>query len=170
MASRDRTGLLHARLGLRSGLLVVLVVMLSCGIVAMHSLGAGHLGMGQALGHDRGPTMSAHPVADVEPNASTLDHEFGTVTTASVSHGALGCLRCAAGASPGPDQAGGHDGMAMCLAVLSLLVWVVLRRQRRPFRMVRALGGDRPRAFAGLMRGPPSCGTPSLSELCICRT
>ncbi len=170
MASRQGNGLPHARPELRSGLLAVLVVLLSCGVVAMHSLGAGHLGMGHTPGHDPGPSMSAHPVDDMEPNANTTNHEFVGVAASSVSHDALGCPQCVAGAAPGPDQTGGHGGVAMCLAVLSLLVWVVLRRQRQPFRMVRTLGGAGPRAFTGLLRGPPSCRTPSLSKLCICRT
>lgn len=170
MAGRGRNGLRHARPGLRSGLLAVLVILLSCGVVAMHSLGAGHPGMGHALGHDAGPAMSAHPVDDMEPNADSTNHELVGVPAASLNHDVLGCSQCVVSAAPGPDQRGGHAGLAMCLAVLSLLVWVVLRRQRQPFRMVRSLGYAGRRAFSGLVRGPPSFRTPSLSELCICRT
>ncbi len=170
MASSEGNGLPHARTGLRSGLLAVLVVLLSCGVVAMHSLGAGHLGMMHPLGHDPGPTMSAHPVDDMEPNANPTSREFVGVPAASVNHDGLGCPQCVVGAAPGPDQTGDHGGLAMCLAVLSLLVWVVLRRQRRPVRTMRRLGHAGRRAFSGLVWGPPGSRTPSLSELCICRT
>lgn len=166
MARGEGTELWHARPGLRNGLLAVLIVLLSCGIIVMHSLGAGHPGMG----HDLGPTISAHPAGEVVPNASRKGLEFGGVPDASVNHDALACPQCVMGAAPRPDQTGGHGGLAMCLAVLSLLVWVVLRRQRRPFRMVRTLGDASSRAIAGLVRGPPRRRTPSLSELCICRT
>ncbi|MDQ2826590.1 MAG: hypothetical protein M3Y04_06495, partial [Actinomycetota bacterium] len=126
MASRERNGLLHARPGLRSGLLVVLVALLSCGVVVMHSLGAGHSGMGQTPGHDLGPTMSAQPVADMTSNANLEDHESGPAPAASMSYAVQGCETCAVEAAYGSDQTTDHGGMAMCLAVLSLLVWVVL--------------------------------------------
>ncbi len=158
--------------------MLVLVVFLSCGVVAMHGLGAGH-----SLGHVPSLTMAAGvsheglaTVGEGRPDQAathsvsvfaaagklTADHQI-------VSRDAGGCPQCAANAPPLHDQTGGHDGLAMCLAVLYLLVWLVLR-QRRISRIVSRFGKAGRRAFAGLVRGPPSRRTPSLSELCICRT
>ncbi|MEO6998286.1 MAG: hypothetical protein ABI112_09405 [Terracoccus sp.] len=185
MTGTERDQSLRSLPGRRSWPLLVLVVLLSCGVIAMHSLGAGHIGLGHFLGHDPGPAMAAGqpaegraPESAVGPSrAGTAAHAVpgstaGTLTTDHqiVTRSEWGCQECAVNAAPPLEQTGGHGGLAMCLAVLSLLVWVVLRRQRRPFRMVRTLGGAGRRAFTGLLRGPPSCRTPSLSKLCICRT
>lgn len=184
MTGTERDHSLRSRPGRRSWPLLVLVVLVSCGVIAMHSLGLGHLGSGHSLGQDPGSTMTAgHPHEGGAPESAVGSSRAGAVAHAVwgsaagklttdlqiVTRSEGGCQECAADAAPPLDQSGGH-GLTMCLAVVSLLVWVVLRTQRRPFRMVRTLGGAGPRAFTGLIRGPPSCRTPSLSELCICRT
>ncbi len=169
----------RARPGRRSWQLLALVLLLSCGVVAMHSLGAGH-----SLGHVPGPTMVAGishevlaAVGEARPDQAATAHAVsgliaaGTLTADHqvVDLEAWGCPQCAGNAAPLHEMTGGHDGLAMCLAVLCLLVWV-LRRSRRISGILYRFGGAGRRAFTGLVRGPPSCRAPSLSELCICRT
>ncbi len=166
-------------LGRRSWQLLVLVVLLSCGVVAMHGLGEG-----RSLGSVHGPTLAAGvsheglaAADETRPGRAAGGHAvvvFTAVGKLTADHqivdgAASGCPQCAGGAAPLGEQTGGHDGMAMCLAVLYLLVWVVLS-QCRISRIVSRCGGAGRRAFLGLVRGPPSRRAPSLSELCICRT
>lgn len=171
MTSAEGSRIPRARVSLRGWLLVGLVALVSCAVIAMHSLGAGHLGTGPAISHDSGSTASAGPVVEgVTPTGGTTDCDPGPAHAASVAHHAQVCQQCAVTAAPDPDHSGGHAGLSMCLAVLSLLVWVALRSRRQALRTVHALARASRFPFTELVRGPPRRRAPSLSELCICRT
>lgn len=154
----------------RNWVLVMLVALMACGVIAMHALGAGHLGAGAALGHGLGPAMSAGPSeAGRAPRASPAAHEVGPRPAPSVTYDAPGGQHGVESAALLPGQTGAHGGLSMCLAVLSLLAWVVLHRRCRSFRMMGTLTRAGQQAFTGLVRGPPRRHAPLLSELCICR-
>lgn len=117
-----------------------------------------------AFSADLGPTMSAGHSVEATVLAS------GPAGAASVSYAGQEWEPSAVEAAHGPERTGGHSGLAMCLAVLSLLVFVVLRWRGRAVRTVPMLTRTLAAALAYLVRGPPPLRTPSLSELCICRT
>lgn len=171
MTSREGQGPLRPEPLLRGALLALLVLLLSCGVVAMHSLGSGHLAGIHTLSADLGPTMSAaHTVEPAAPNGGTIDRASGSAPATSPTYDGQRCEPCGVEAAHSPDTTDGHSGLAMCLAVLSLLAWAVLRWRGRPFRTVPTLTRTSARAFTKLVRGPPRLRAPSLSELCICRT
>lgn len=171
MTGREGQGSLRPVPRLQGGLLALLVVLLSCGVVAMHSLGSGHLAGMHTLSTDLGTTLSAsHPVDATAPTGRTTGRASGLAPETSVTYDGQGCDPCAVGAAHGPAQPGDHSGLAMCLAVLSLLVVVVLRWRGRAVRTGPTLTRTSARAFTQLVRGPPRLRAPSLSELCICRT
>lgn len=177
--------------GVHRWLLGMVTLALAIGVVVMHSLGIGH--HGPALGH-HGVASAQHDPASARPDSAIAQHATdhddvfttpgGAVASGhSAGHGVaaqdLGRVASpehvvAAAVGDGPVLAVpevGHGSMAVCLAVLPLLL--LLRRLGDRAWFARAQSSAR-RHRHGLQASwlilPPGRAGPSLSELCILRT
>ncbi|WP_404391403.1 hypothetical protein [Humibacillus xanthopallidus] len=178
--------------GVHRWLLGMVTLALAIGVVVMHSLGVGH--HGPTLGH-HDSAVSQHAVAQDTVAQDTVAHDAiaqdGVATMQaeavtsghSAGHGAAAHDLdrvatpepvMAAAVGSGPDIAStevGHGSMAVCLAVLPLLL--LLHRLGDRAWFARAQSSAR-RHRHGLQTSwlslPPGRASPSLSELCILRT
>lgn len=120
------------------------VLLVAVAVVAMHSLGAGH-----------GPPMAGHPAAGGS-HVAAPSHPTGDCTP--------GCLT--------PDESGtGHLMGAMCLAVLSsLLALVLLTARRSRASRVPTDASRTSRRVIAPSRAPPRRLALDLSQVCVLRT
>lgn len=171
------------------------VFLVAVGVVAMHSLGAGHRVTAGALssaagGHSTHPapvavgavsslsdpshrsspavaTSSMLMPMTAMTTSTTTTVATPTPTTAGPAAGCAGCDQVS-----GPAEAVGHGLMAACLAVLPVFLVLLRPRWRGWFASARRLG-SRPRQAGhatswSLAALDPR--RPSLAELCVLRT
>ena len=151
-------------------LTVVAAMMLVAGVIAMHSLMAGHMPMARP-----GSTSAAMPQHSMvmtahAPASGPTPIQRVAAGPAMVALGALAALS-ATGLTAQPSTTS-HGMVAMCLAVLPALVLLLalalLRRCRR--QIMTPPGVVMIRQPVAIRGSPPRRTTPSLSQLCILRT
>lgn len=173
-----------ARPALRARVLALVVQLLTIGVIAMHSLGTTHqMPMPMPI-----PTVVPAAVlaaADITPAhawdaPSSSPHPSGLmgmppswVTDAVVDSStsiALSTPHTGSAASMAGDAAiGGHGLMAMCLAVVPLLVLLLRRAPSGWFRLLEHRPVQ-PRSAVRQMRARwPAAADVSLSRLCVLR-
>ena len=145
---------------------VLAVLLLAVAVVAMHSMAAGH---GGSPVHDVTTAGTRHHAdhvsrpmtyAQTVPAAGTVLGISGTAPTACA-------MECAGPASTGA----GHDASAMCLAVLStLLALVLLRVARAGVCRVPATACAPPVPVLAPTRGPPRRMAVAMGQVCVLRT
>lgn len=155
--------------GVRSGALPWLILVLSVGVIGMHSLGASHHPPATAqtttATHDMVSMSTMSSMSSESPVPSAAKRPVASVAGFGVSVTAVTQATVMA-----DTVMAGHGLMVMCLAVLPLLGLLLRRSGDGWFRLSR----DHihvPRSSADDVRAePPPCAAVSLARLCILRT
>ena len=154
----------------RTWTLALVVLLLAAGVIALHSLGTGHHGATTTgpLSHVDMRSAAAAP----SPMTSQAGHGAMSEATGIRHADGSGCTGCSLSISEPPRNVAMLDGqglMAMCLAVISVLVLLLRPAWRGWFRPPQYLWNPSQTATGVHHYGPPA-GSVSLSRLCVLRT